>query len=505
MKQLIHNGVLIPRLYKPKGLHILCKGKQIRLSPEQEAMAYAWVKKLGTDYVNDRVFSKNFFKDFSAALNFKKSVKPEDFDFLEVQQRVEAERESKLLLSKEDKKKLARDRKVVREANKEKYGYGVVDGVKTEISNYLVEPSSIFMGRGKHPLRGRWKQGAEEEDVVLNLSPDAPVPHGNWKSVVWEPACLWIAKWKDQLTGKMKYVWLADSSRIKQEKEIEKFDTAKRLEKEIDKVREHVVSNLTADDEKRRKVATVCYLIDRFKLRVGDEKDSDEANTVGATTLLSNHISFGKNGSVTLSFIGKDYVKWHKEEILPDRVIYNLRSFTSNVRSPVFDGVRSEDVNAFLSEAMPELTAKVFRTYHATKVVSDYLHESNASKPSPAYEKKHEAKMANLQAAITCNHKRKVPKRWRESLKKKRERLKKLRERIKKKKTPKSKAKAQDALRKAVLALKLFEKTRDYNLGTSLKSYIDPRVYYRWGRRVDFDWRLFYSKALQKKFSWVED
>ena len=49
-----------------------------------------------------------------------------------------------------------------------------------------------------------------------------------------------------------------------------------------------------------------------------------------------------------------------------------------------------------------------------------------------------------------------------------------------------------------------YRETRDYNLGTSLKSYIDPRIYYKWGKQVDYDWKSYYPKALQKKFSWVE-
>jgi len=48
------------------------------------------------------------------------------------------------------------------------------------------------------------------------------------------------------------------------------------------------------------------------------------------------------------------------------------------------------------------------------------------------------------------------------------------------------------------------KETRDYNLTTSLKSYIDPRIYLDWGRQVNYDWKLYYSKALQKKFSWIE-
>ena len=54
------------------------------------------------------------------------------------------------------------------------------------------------------------------------------------------------------------------------------------------------------------------------------------------------------------------------------------------------------------------------------------------------------------------------------------------------------------------LQIKEQEATRDYNLNTSLKSYIDPRVYKRWFDKVDFDWTKYYSKTLQQKFSWVE-
>jgi DNA topoisomerase-1 len=55
------------------------KGRKIDLTPEQEEMAVAWVRKLGTEYAEDKVFIKNFFDDFSKALGVKGSV--EDFDF----------------------------------------------------------------------------------------------------------------------------------------------------------------------------------------------------------------------------------------------------------------------------------------------------------------------------------------------------------------------------------------------------------------------------------------
>jgi DNA topoisomerase-1 len=49
-------------------------------------------------------------------------------------------------------------------------------------------------------------------------------------------------------------------------------------------------------------------------------------------------------------------------------------------------------------------------------------------------------------------------------------------------------------------------KKRTWNLGTSLKSYIDPRVYYEWGQQVDYDvLEKYYPKALRRKFAWVRN
>jgi len=539
------------------------KGRKIDLTPEQEEMAVAWVKKLETEYVNDHIFVKNFFQDFRKALDIKDKVSPEDFDFSEIKRFVDREREIKQNLSKETRKKLAQERKAIREANKEKYGYVFVGDLRVEVGNYTAEPSSIFMGRGKHPLRGRWKKGPDEKDVVLNLSPDAPKPKGNWKEIVWQPNSMWVARWKDKLRNKYKHVWLSDSFSLKQTNDINKFNKARELKTRINKIRNHITNNLSAKDVTRRKVATVCYLIDTLKLRVGDEKDKDEADTVGATTLRPNHININQDGKVTFDFLGKDSVRWQKTISLPKLVAENLSEFIADANSTVFDGVKSKDANLFLSETMPGLTAKVFRTYHATKVVTRSLKKADADKDDSEAKKKHVAKMANLQAAIVCNHKRKIPKSWQASLDRRKLRLKmrkakgkeavkkleqkakehvqkyeeklkkfqnqlaegekqgksveKLKERIKKLKIKHServkkfnervenrKQRDKAYIGKLKLQIKAQEATRDYSLTTSLKSYVDPRIYYKWGRKVDFDWKLYYPKALQKKFSWVE-
>ena len=495
MKQLSHSGIIIPK-YEPHGFHVLFKGNKITLTPEQEEMAVAWVRKLGTEYAEDSIFKKNFFGDFTKVLNVKGS--PDDFDFAEIKRWVDADRESKLSMSKEAKKALAAQRKATREANKEKYGYATIDGERVELGNYMAEPSSIFMGRGKHPLRGKWKAGPKESDITLNLSPDAKVPPGKWK-VVWQQS-LWIAKWDDSLRGKEKYVWISESSPMKQESEREKFNKASELDAKFEKIQNHILKNLDSNDVKRRKVATVAYLIDAVCMRVGDEKDEDEADTVGATTLAPGNITIHEGNKVEFNFYGKDYVKWEKEMTLSENVVRNLKEFIANSKDFVFDGVRSEDVNAFLSEVVDGVTAKVFRTYHATKAVREYVEQAKVSKDDPEAYKKYQATLANLEAAKICNHKRKLPAKWEETLEKKKQRLEELKVRSAVKKTEKSK----EAVKAMEMRIKLMKETKDYNLNTSLKSYVDPRVFYKWAKKVGYDWKKYYSKTLQKKFSWIE-
>ncbi|MFQ6053643.1 MAG: hypothetical protein ACE5OO_05385, partial [Candidatus Bathyarchaeia archaeon] len=421
MEWLHHNGVLVPPRYRGRGLTVRVRGVEVRLTPEQEEMAVAWARKMGTPYVEDPVFAENFHRDFSARLGF--DVGPGDVDYAEVLRLVEEERARKAGLSREERRRLAAERKARREANRERYGFAWVDGVRMEVGNYTVEPSSIFMGRGSHPMRGRWKEGPREGDIELNLSPDAPRPPGNWKGVVWRPEAMWIARWRDKLSGKMKYVWLSESSAIKQRKEIEKFDKARELSRNLERVQRHILENLDAEDPRRRKTATVCYLIDRLKFRVGDEKDEEEADTVGASTLRPEHIRFNGDGTVTFNFLGKDSIRHVIRERLPEPVVRNLKEFAANARSTLFDGVDSKRVSAFLDEVMTGLSAKVFRTCHASDAVERELNENPVDPGEPDHVKRFAATMANLEAARVCNHRRAIPKSWERSLQRREERL----------------------------------------------------------------------------------
>src|SRR5437899_6287441 len=138
-KELRHNGVAFPLTYEPKGLQIIIRGETVRLSPDAEEMAYAWGKKRTTPYVQDPVFQTNFLSDFVKVLPNKfADAKYPEINFSPVYEYLS--KEELLKSDKELKKKVAAQRKKLRLRLKEKYGYAIIDGTKTEFANYMVEP-----------------------------------------------------------------------------------------------------------------------------------------------------------------------------------------------------------------------------------------------------------------------------------------------------------------------------------------------------------------------------
>ncbi|MFQ5762575.1 MAG: DNA topoisomerase I, partial [Candidatus Bathyarchaeia archaeon] len=285
-QRLKHNGMAFPPPPSSAGLSIKIKGKKVRLTSEQEEMALALAGKKDTPHIQDEVFISNFLSDFLKTFPAEYANSSwRDIDFSEVFQYVDQEKQRKALLTREEKKQLAEERRQQRLALKEKYGYAEVNGKQFEIANWMAEPPCIFIGRGKHPLRGRWKPRISPKDVTLNLGEDVENREDYWKSVVHDHNSMWLACWTDKLSNKVKYVWLTDAAPIRQTRDRLKFDTAGLLETRIDGVRKHISKGMRAKDTRTRKVASVCYLVDKLCMRVGDEKEEDEADTVGASTL----------------------------------------------------------------------------------------------------------------------------------------------------------------------------------------------------------------------------
>jgi DNA topoisomerase-1 len=525
-----HRGVAFPPEYQSRGIIVTIRNERLALNRDQEELIYAWAKKKDTHYVQDPVFQQNFMGDLKKFLPEKyRNITIKDIDFSmankladDEKRMKEHEKERYKTLAKEEKKKISLAKKAERERLKAMYGKAVVDGVEVDIANWLVEPPGLFMGRGQHPMRGRWKPRVQPKDVTLNLGENAPVPEGNWHAIVHDRSSTWLATWMESLTGKRKYVWLHDSAALRQENDRVKYDKAKKLAEQEGMVHREVTRKMMKGGDK---TATVAYLILKLAMRVGDEKDPDEADTVGASTLRVEHIKFPQTGGknmIEFNFLGKDSVPWQKTlEVNSDdtKALYdNLKKFMLGKKpgDPIFDGINSRKVNMFLQEIMPGLTAKVFRTCIATRVVQQELARAKVESSSSEAHKVYIARKANLEAAIKCNHKKGVdPKnpaakkaieKFEESVAKKQEAILQLKENIaaKKWKTDLQGHRLKERLEKMEVQLKLQQETRDYSLGTSLRNYIDPRVMKAWLNFVDLDWTKIYTATLQRKFRWVE-
>ncbi|MDW0328139.1 MAG: DNA topoisomerase I [Nitrososphaeraceae archaeon] len=536
-----HNGVAFPPEYVQRGINVKILGEIFFLNREQEELIYAWARKKDTHYVKDPVFQGNFLSDFKKLLpeRFTSVRNVDEIDMTEAFSLVDKElkiKENEKIriksLTRDERRRISQEKKLEKEKLKAIYGKAKIDGIEVDVANWLVEPPGIFMGRGLHPLRGRWKPRVTPKDVTLNLGQDASAPEGPWKAIVHDHYSTWLASWIENLTGKRKYVWLHDSSYLRQGNDKAKYDTAKKLEYYISDIEKEIINQmLNSKDVTRKKIATVCYLIYKLAMRVGDEKDTDEADTIGASTLRVEHLKFPKLGDkvqIEFNFLGKDSVPWQKtlEISSPDtKALYeNLLFFMKgkNKSDEIFEDITSSKVNKFLrsidKENVPNLTAKVFRTCIATAIVKQHLSEPilKVNKNESEFKKVYVAKIANLQAAITCNHKKGIdPKnpaskkaweKFEQSLENKKEKIKQLRMELKEKKwkTELQKLRKEQRVEKLEFQLRLQKETRDYNLGTSLRNYIDPRVFKSWCDYVDLDWTKIYTSTLQRKFKWIE-
>ncbi|MDW0262887.1 MAG: DNA topoisomerase I [Nitrososphaeraceae archaeon] len=536
-----HNGVAFPPEYVQRGINVKILGEIFFLNREQEELIYAWAKKKDTHYVKDPVFQGNFLSDFKKLLperftsvrNIDEIDMTEAFSLVDKEFKIKENEKIRIKsLTRDERRRISQGKKLEKEKLKAIYGKAKIDGIEVDVANWLVEPPGIFMGRGLHPLRGRWKPRVTPKDVTLNLGQDASAPEGPWKAIVHDHYSTWLASWIENLTGKRKYVWLHDSSYLRQDNDKAKYDTAKKLEYYISDIEKEIINQmLNSKDVTRKKIATVCYLIYKLAMRVGDEKDTDEADTIGASTLRVEHLKFPKLGDkvqIEFNFLGKDSVPWQKtlEISSPDtKALYeNLLFFMKgkNKSDEIFEDITSSKVNKFLrsidKENVPNLTAKVFRTCIATAIVKQHLSEPilKVNKNESEFKKVYVAKIANLQAAITCNHKKGIdPKnpaskkaweKFEQSLENKKEKIKQLRMELKEKKwkTELQKLRKEQRVEKLEFQIRLQKETRDYNLGTSLRNYIDPRVFKSWCDYVDLDWTKIYTSTLQRKFKWIE-
>jgi DNA topoisomerase-1 len=520
---LTHNGVLFHPEYKPHGIPLKYKTDdnkiiEIKLDPVIEEILMLYVKYIDTEYIKNKTFNKNFWHDFMKINGKKNEIKHlENCDFTDFINEYKRIKEN----NKAEKNNNNSDGNSNSNSNSEEiYKIAYVDGKLQTISNYRIEPPGIYIGRGNdNPNLGKIKKRINPENVTLNIGKDEKIPKTldghKWKKIIHDRTSEWIASWKDNVTGKIKYVRLDHTSDFKKNSDQNKFDLALKLKKKIKKIIKINTENLNSSDLKLKQIATSVYFIDKMALRVGNEKSNDETDTVGVTSLRLEHIVLKDNLNITLDFLGKDSIRYYNT-IKIDSIVYNnLETFMKNKNSEdqLFDLINSNDINKYLQTFMKKLTAKVFRTYNASHLFQIEINKINKKYEGTDISKinkitlKNEYNEANAKVAKLCNHQKNVSKTYKkqiDTINENIKELKKLLRTIPKENTKKIK-KIKDNIKKNKLKKKNKNNLKNISLNTSKINYIDPRITYAFIKKYNIPIDTIYTKVIQKKFKWAEN
>ncbi|GAA5931368.1 hypothetical protein JCM3775_005006 [Rhodotorula graminis] len=416
-RTLEHSGVLFPPEYEPHGVKMKYEGKPVELAPEAEEVASFFAAILETDYPKNPTFVKNFFADWLKVLKAHPcpdGTKIRDFDkcdFTPIFAYLEAQKAAKKSMTAAEKKAA----KAERDEAEAKYKTCLLDGRKEKVGNFRIEPPGLFRGRGEHPKTGMLKTRVRPEQITINIGKGVPVPPApaghRWKDVVHDDKVTWLATWKENINGNVKYVFLAAGSSLKGQSDLKKFEKARNLKEHVDRIRADYTADLKSKEMATRQRAVAMYLIDRFALRAGNEKGEDEADTVGCCSLRFEHVTLTPPNKVTFDFLGKDSIRYVNEVEVDEQVFKNLKLFKKEPKTVgdlLFDRLSTTVVNKYLTSYMDGLTAKVFRTYNASWTFAQQL--KNTPKDASVADKLLAYNRANRLVAVLCNHQRSVSK-----------------------------------------------------------------------------------------------
>ncbi|ESW97195.1 hypothetical protein KL918_000804 [Ogataea parapolymorpha] len=414
-----HNGVIFPPDYEPLPSHVklIYDKKPVSLPPAAEEVAGFFAALLESDHAKNPTFQKNFFADFLEVLKENggcpdaEITEFEKCDFSQMFEYFQKQKEEKKAISPQEKKRIKQEK----EKMEEKYKFCLLNGRKEQVGNFRVEPPGLFRGRGAHPKTGKLKKRVQPEDITLNLSKDAPIPpppEGHqWGEIKHDNTVAWLAMWRENVLGSVKYVRFAQNSSLKGMSDFKKFEKARELKNCIDAIRKDYRAKLKSELMMDRQLATATYLIDVFALRAGGEKSEDEADTVGCCSLRYEHIFLKPPNTVVFDFLGKDSIRFYQEVEVDPQVFKNLRIFKKSPKKPgdnLFDRIDPSVLNKYFQSYLPGLTAKVFRTYNASKTMQDQI--DLIKNEGTVNEKVVKFNAANRTVAILCNHQRTVSK-----------------------------------------------------------------------------------------------
>ncbi|KAG8565321.1 hypothetical protein GDO81_012805 [Engystomops pustulosus] len=540
-KFLEHQGPVFAPPYEPlpSNVKFYYDGKAMKLSPKAEEVATFFAKMLDHEYTTKDIFRKNFYKDWKKEMTSDERniiTNLNKCDFNEMSQYFKAQSEARKQMTKEEKLKIKEEN----ERLVQEYGFCIMDNHKERIANFRIEPPGLFRGRGNHPKMGKLKKRIMPEDIIINCSKDSKIPTAppghKWKEVRHDNKVTWLVSWTENIQGSIKYIMLNSSSRIKGEKDWQKYETARRLKKCVEKIRNTYREDWKSKEMKARQRSVALYFIDKLALRAGNEKEEGEtADTVGCCSLRVEHIKLypekdGQEYVVEFDFLGKDSIRYYNTVPVEKRVFKNLQLFMENKQpeDDLFDRLNTSILNKHLQDLMEGLTAKVFRTYNASITLQQQLKEltnpdDNIAAKILSYNR------ANRAVAILCNHQRAPPKTFEKSMMNlqakidaKKDQLADARRELKSakadakvkrdertKKLVESKKKAVERIEEQLMKLEVQATDREENkqiaLGTSKLNYLDPRISVAWCKKFGIPIEKIYNKTQREKFAWAID
>ncbi|EWT03246.1 DNA topoisomerase [Intrasporangium oryzae NRRL B-24470] len=166
-----------------------------------------------------------------------------------------------------------------------------------------------------------------------------------------------------------------------------KFDRILRAAEKLPAARRRVARDLAAEGMPRERAAAAAVrLLDLGYFRIGSDAYTDANGSFGLTTLERQHVR-RRGDSVVFEFVGKSGIE-HTVEISDEDVIAvldRMRSRRSRSRRVLayrdtagWVDLDATAVNAYLSDLLGgELTAKDFRTWHATVIAATALAASD--------------------------------------------------------------------------------------------------------------------------------
>ena len=109
------------------------------------------------------------------------------------------------------------------------------------------------------------------EDVIINCSKDSKIPKPpdghKWKKIQHDNSVTWLASWTDNIQGQIKYIMVNPSSRLNAEKDWQKYEKARKLKGEIEKIREDYMADMKSKEMRVRQRAVALYFIDKLAFR----------------------------------------------------------------------------------------------------------------------------------------------------------------------------------------------------------------------------------------------